>query len=170
MLRIVNTVSNRRRALAFALALVPLAAGPLAAAPQCKKVHAHLFLEVSSDPDCQSPIGLCATATVVGNLRATTDFVGLSIKPVEEPQDPPSPPSLPVVLLIGDNVFHTDHGDFFTKDSVVLSTVGAGEFAEVDFILGGTGAYTGATGVLTATGTFANGTGEGILEGEICTP
>ena len=103
---------------------------------------------------------------MVGSLRAVTDFVGLSIRQVEDP----NPPTVPVVLLLGDNVFHTDRGDFFTKDSVVLSTVGAGEFAEVDLILGGTGDYAGATGALTATGTFTNGFGEGILQGEICVP
>lgn len=165
MIRIVNTVSNRR-ALAFALALVALAAAPLAAAPHCQKVHSHIFIEPSQNTECSSPIELCATATVVGSLRATTDFVGLSIRQVEDPD----PPTVPVVLLLGDNVFHTDRGDFFTKDSVVLSTVGAGEFAEVDLILGGTGDYTGATGALTATGTFTNGFGEGILQGEICVP
>ena len=74
-----------------------------------------------------------------------------------------------MVLLTGDNVIHTSRGDIQTKDSIVLSTVGKGEFAEVDTVVGGTGIYAGATGTVTATGTFLNGVGEGITVGEICT-
>jgi hypothetical protein len=72
------------------------------------------------------------------------------------------------VQVTGDNAFHTDRGDFFTKDAIVLSTGAGGEFAEVDVVLGGTGDWRGATGVLTATGTFVDGLGEGVIEGEIC--
>lgn len=75
-----------------------------------------------------------------------------------------------MVVLTGDNTFHTGGGDFFTKDAIVLSTVGAGEFSEVDVVTGGTGEWAGATGVLIASGTFANGAGEGVIDGEICTP
>jgi hypothetical protein len=74
------------------------------------------------------------------------------------------------VQVTGDNAFHTDRGDFFTKDAIVLSTGAGGEFAEVDVVLGGTGDWQGATGVLTATGTFVDGLGEGVIEGEICVP
>jgi hypothetical protein len=73
-------------------------------------------------------------------------------------------------VLTGDNTFHTTRGDFFTKDAIVLSTVGDGEFSVVDVVVGGTGDWAGATGVVTATGTFRNGAGEGVLEGEICVP
>lgn len=160
----VTTASFSRRILVLVLALAPLAASPAAAAPNCQKVHSHLFLAASADPDCTSVIGLCAGATLQGSLQATTDFIGTSFVATVDT------PATGVVILTGDNVFHTSRGDFFTKDSIVLSTVGAGDFAEVDVVTGGTGDYAGATGVLTATGTFANGTGEGVIEGEICTP
>lgn len=150
-------------AAALVLAVSPLAAAPAVAAPQCLKVHSHLFLQANA-PTCGSAIDLCATATVQGSLNAVTDFVGTSFAPTVDT------PATGVVLLTGDNTFHTSGGDFFTKDAIVLSTVGAGEFAEVDVVTGGTGAWAGATGVLTATGTFANGTGTGVIEGEICTP
>lgn len=150
-------------ALAVVLALSPLAAAPAAAAPQCLKVHSHLFIQ-AHEPTCGSPIGLCATATLQGSLTAVTDFVGTSLVPTVDT------PATGVVLLTGDNTFHATGGDFFTKDAIVLSTVGDGEFAEVDVVTGGTGEWAGATGVLTATGTFANGTGTGVIEGEICTP
>jgi hypothetical protein len=38
----------------------------------------------------------------------------------------------------------------------------------VDTIVGGTGAYEGASGRFVATGVFANGEGEGASSGEIC--
>jgi hypothetical protein len=58
-----------------------------------------------------------------------------------------------------------------TQDAIVLRTTGAGEFAEVDTVVGGTGDWSGATGVIQATGKFtfaAGGTGE--YSGKICTP
>lgn len=148
----------------LALTFVALAAAPAAAAPRCTRVHAHLFIEAEAVPTCGSLIGLCAKATLHGSLKATTDFVGTSFQATVDT------PATAVVLLTGDNTFHTTHGDFFTKDAIVLSTVGGGEFAEVDTVVGGTGDWAGATGNLTATGTFVNGIGEGIIQGEICTP
>jgi hypothetical protein len=154
----------RKQILALALTLAPLAAVPAAAAAHCQKVHSQLLLEASADPGCTSPIGLCASAALRGSLRADTDFIGSSfVSTVDTPVSA-------VVILTGDNTFHTASGDFFTKDSIVLSTVGAGDFAEVDVVTGGTGDYAGATGTLTATGTFANGTGQGVIDGEICRP
>lgn len=60
-----------RLGLAVALSIVSLAAGPAGAAPGCKKVHSHLFLEASQNPTCGSPIGLCAGATLQGASRPT---------------------------------------------------------------------------------------------------
>ena len=159
-----RTVTTSSRALALVLALAPLAAAPAAAEPRCKKVHSHLFLEATA-PTCGSAIDLCAKATLRGGtLRAETEFVGTSFLPTVDT------PTSAVVVLTGDNTFHTRQGDFYTKDAIVLSTVGAGEFAEVDTVIGGTGEWAGATGTLTATGTFANGVGEGVIQGEICVP
>lgn len=164
MLHNVTSRSSLVKIAALALSFLPLAAAPAAAAPSCKRVHSHLFIEAEAVPTCGSPIGLCATATLHGSLRATTDFVGTSF------QETVDSAATGTVLLTGDNTFHTTGGDFFTKDAIVLSTVGNGEFAEVDTVVGGTGEWAGATGNLTATGTFVNGIGEGIIEGEICTP
>jgi hypothetical protein len=55
-----------------------------------------------------------------------------------------------------------------TKDAISLDTAGNGEFAEVDTIVGGTGLWAGYTGKLTATGTFADGSGEGTYSGLAC--
>lgn len=158
------TASKLARLFALTLVLLPLAAASAAADADCRRVRSHLTLEADPVPACGSPIGLCAAATLRGSLRATTEFVGTSFVATDDT------PATAVVLLTGDNTFHADGGDLFTKDAIVLSTVGDGEFAEVDVVVGGTGEWAGASGVLTATGTFANGVGEGILEGSICTP
>lgn len=162
MLRNAKTAAKLGPILALTLMLLPLAAGTAAADPQCRKVHSHLFIEADPTPDCGSPIFLCATATVWGSLRATTDFVGTGTETTDDTE------VTGVAILTGDNTFHTTEGDFFTKDAIVLSATG--EFAEVDVVLGGNGEWADATGVLTATGTFVNGIGEGVIEGEICVP
>ena len=57
-----------------------------------------------------------------------------------------------------------------TKDAIVLQTTGAGDFAEVDTIVGGTGEWAGTTGSITAFGKFTGAGGEGAYTGEVCTP
>ncbi|MBE7549988.1 MAG: hypothetical protein HS126_02780 [Anaerolineales bacterium] len=74
------------------------------------------------------------------------------------------------IALTGDNVIHTEKGDLFTKDAIVFRTTGAGEFGEVDTVVGGTRELTGATGVLRAVGTFTVAGGEGEYQGQICAP
>lgn len=50
-------------------------------------------------------------------------------------------------------------------------TTGAGDFAEVDTVVAGTGPWAGAGGVLRAQGTFtATAGGSGDYLGEVCTP
>ncbi len=146
------------------LMLAPLASSPAAADPACRKVHGRLFLEAEAVPTCGSPVGLCATATIRGSLKAVGSFVGTSILPTVDTA------ITGVVVVTGDNSYRTDGGEFFTKDAIVLSTVGDRDFAEVDVVTGGTGEWAGASGTFTATGTFANGAGEGFIEGEICVP
>jgi hypothetical protein len=55
-----------------------------------------------------------------------------------------------------------------TKDAIILRTTGAGDFAEVDMIVGGSGDWAGAIGTISTSGTFAAG-GEGTYTGEVCT-
>lgn len=74
-----------------------------------------------------------------GSLSAHSDFIGTSSVPTVDAA------ATGVVVLTGDNVFHTADGDFFTKDALVLNTTGDGELTEIDTIVGGTGRYAGAT-------------------------
>jgi len=79
-------------------------------------------------------------------------------------------PTTAVLLLTGDNIIHTDGGDLLTKDAIVLRTTGAGDFAEVDTVIGGTGDWTGASGQFSATGTFTSAGGAGRYAGQVCVP
>ena len=159
-----SLIANRSalKVAALVLALAALAVAPASATPSCNKVVWRVTLEATAN-SCGSAIGLCAKGNLFGNVRGTSDFVGTSFLPTVDTA------TTGVVVVTGDNVIHTSRGDVQTKDSIVLSTVGKGEFAEVDTVVGGTGDYLGATGVVTATGTFLNGVGEGITLGEICT-
>jgi hypothetical protein len=146
---------------AFALTLTVSAAAW--AEPHCRAVHSRIDLAAGA-PTCGSAIGLCAGGTLRGTLQGESSFIGTGFVPTVDTG------VTGVVVLTGDNAIHTKDGDLLTKDAIVLATTGDGEFAEVDTVVGGTGAYEGASGKFTATGTFANGTGFGVLVGEVCWP
>lgn len=153
--------NTRRAALSFAVfALV--SAGIAHAGSRCHSVHYRVTLAASTDPGCTSPIGLCATGELRGSISGTSDFIGTSFVTTVDTA------ATSTVVLTGDNVIHLRGGDLYTKDAIVLATVGVGEFAEVDTVVGGTGIYAEATGTITATGVFANGEGEGRAEGIVC--
>jgi hypothetical protein len=109
-------------------------------------------------------LGLCTNGTYKGGLKGTSIFIGSSITPTADT------PTTSVVLLTGGNRIETKHGTLMTKDAIVLRTTGAGEFAEVDTIVGGTGEWVGANGQIIASGTFTAAGGEGEYSGEICMP
>lgn len=158
-----NAFASLRRPLLAAFALTLTVSAAAWAAPNCRPVFSRLDLAAGA-PTCGSPIGLCAGGTLQGTLQAHSEFIGTSSLPTIDTG------ATGVVVLTGDNTIHARGGDLYTKDTIVLATTGAGEFSEIDTLVGGTGAYAGATGKLTGTGTFANGTGSGVLFGEICWP
>src|SRR5262249_1164285 len=133
------------------------------ASPNCRPVFSRVDLAAGA-PTCGSAIGLCAGGTLQGTLQAHSEFIGTSSVPTADTG------ATGVVVLTGDHTIHARGAAVSTKDGIVLATTGAGEFSEIDTIVGGTGAYAGATGKLTGTGTFANGTGSGVLFGEVCWP
>ncbi len=149
------------------LALVVLVAlfagaGAASAEPNCRAVHSILTLSILPKTACDSPIEFCGAGVLLGSIRAHSLFTGTSFEPTVDTG------ATGVVLLTGDNAIHTAEGDIYTKDAIVLALTGAGEFAEIDTVVGGTGAYAGATGKLIGTGTFLDGAGQGVLTGEIC--
>jgi hypothetical protein len=148
---------------AFVLTLGLAAAVPASATPVCQAIHGRVEI-AAYEPTCGSDIALCAHAMLHGTVKATSDFIGTSSVPTVDTA------TTGVVVLTGDNVFHTTDGDFFTKDAIVLNTAGDGEFTEIDTITGGTGEYAGASGYFIASGTFSQGVGVGTYVGKICWP
>jgi hypothetical protein len=155
-----------RRLLVGVAVLLPLIlAASGAEAATCKKVSGSFTLTPLTGPACTSPVGVCATGAYKGGIKASSVFTGTSlIQTVDTP-------TTAVVLLTGDNQFTSGGDTLLTKDAIVLRTSGAGDFAEVDTVIGGTGQWAGVTGVLRAQGTFtlaAGGSGDYV--GELCTP
>lgn len=150
----------RRAALALALGLLGTSAW---ADPGCRPVHGTFSLTAAEGP-CNSQIALCTTGEFRGVLNGSSEFTGTSATPNVDTA------VTAVITVTGDNVIHLRDGDVYTKDAIAFNTIGNGEFGEVDTIVGGTGAYSGASGRLLATGFFANGSGEGVYSGEICWP
>jgi len=151
----------RKNASASLFVLIFTVSAAAWARPNCLPVFSRVDLAAGA-PTCGSAIGLCAGGTLQGTLQANSDFIGTSFVSTLDTG------ATGVVVLTGDNTIHARGGDLYTKDAIVLATTGAGEFSEIDTIVGGTGVYAGATGKLNGTGTFANGLGSGVLFGEIC--
>lgn len=145
------------------MALTLASSGALAS-PKCSRVSGKFTLQTVSGPACLSPVGLCAIGSYQGDIRGTSDFTGTNLVPSVDT------PTTSVVFLTGDNLIHTDQGELLTKDAIVLRTSGAGDFAEVDTVIGGTGNFQRATGSLSAVGTFTTEGGQGRYTGEICRP
>lgn len=140
-------------------------AGSAAQAAGCQSVSGKMTLVPVSGADCASPVGVCAVGEFKGGIAGTLSFTATSVVPTADT------PTTAVVLVTGDNLITTKTGTLATKDAIAQRTTGSGDFAEVDTIVGGTDVYAGATGSLTATGTYSVETGgEARYSGEICLP
>lgn len=140
-----------------------VASGTADAHDACLRVYGQVTLTPTDPSTCNSPIGTCAVGELRGTLRGNSEFTGTSFVPTVDIASSGS------ALLTGDNAIHTRRGTLYTEDAVVLRTVGEGEFAEVDTVVGGTGDFANATGVITAYGTYDAVTGgEGTYFGTIC--
>lgn len=149
---------------ALPVLLLILVATQAIAASTCQKVKGKFTLQAITGPACNSSVGVCANGNFSGDLAGTSVFIGSSLIPSVDT------PTTGVVFLTGDTALTTKNGILLTKDAISLSTTGNGEFGEVDSIVGGTGEWAGYTGKFTATGTFINGSGDGIYSGEVCAP
>jgi hypothetical protein len=161
--RITSRWAKRAMTLMAAGSAIVIMSGAASAAPECRQIKGTFTLAPFAAPECTSPVGLCANGTYKGGLKGTSVFVGSSLTPTVDT------PATAVVLLTGDNRIETRGGTLQTKDAIVLRTSGAGEFAEVDTVVGGTGEWAGASGQIIASGTFTAAGGEGEYRGEICT-
>lgn len=112
-------------------------------------------------PACQSPIGICTSGLLTGEVEGTYDFVMTELVCGTDPLDPA------LCTYAGDSIVTTDKGTIITKDTGVMrqlpppaltSFVTTAEFVE------GTRRYKNATGVFVATGELNFLTGEAVGE------
>ncbi|MEZ4867172.1 MAG: hypothetical protein R3C14_37960 [Caldilineaceae bacterium] len=154
---------------AFALAGMALLAGSSAAYAdgRCKKVDGHYAEHIVPAPECTSPFGLCVAGDFRGDIYG--GFFGSvnSLTPTAVGE---------VLLFTTDTTIHAQignkQGDLMIKNAGAFQTAGAGNIVDLQYIVGGTGDFSGASGAIRASGAFnsATGTGESDYEGQVCLP
>jgi hypothetical protein len=113
---------------------------------------------------CGSPVGICTHGTLVGGFPSTYDFTMDTLTATTSPG---------VSSYTGHSLLSTPTGTLTGSDRGVLVAHpdGTASFVTVVQIVGGTGAYSHARGVIVAPGTlsFATGATVGSYAGAVCT-
>jgi hypothetical protein len=145
-------------ALATALTLALLLGTGRAASKgdACKPVSGHL---VENDVP---GTGLQTAGRVWGGIQAAYEFTLAGATPTGDPTIPS------LVHFVGHTVLHTKTGDIRVTDAGALDTAGAGNYADLMTVTGGTRAWAGASGQMQLVGFFANGHGEADYRGQVC--
>ncbi len=146
-----------------------------AVADDCSRVRANIETTITTE-SCTSPVGMCAVGEVTKSrlIGGTTFFTGLGLgggAVGEESVVTPAAEAGSTMTYAGKFVITTDAGTLTLKDVGVYDTAGR-PFAEFQRIIGGTGQFENATGVLFSYGMAReDGTGfRGRLRGTICWP
>jgi hypothetical protein len=140
----------------------------LGAEDQCRNVNGHFVMRAVAPTSCPSPVGLCIEGEFSGGIRGPFSVTATSFIVTADT------PTTAVVLFTGDGVIQgrvgAKRGDLFLKTSGAYLSVGTGEIVDLQFVNGGTGALTGASGSLRASGRFdpATGAGEAEYAGVVC--
>ena len=127
-------------------------------ATNCRAVNAPISTTFFVD-GCTSPTGLCTQGTISsGALQGTTSFVDLTLQPSDSGTS---------LLYTGQLTVTTDSGTVTINDYGIVDET-TGNFFELDRVVGGTGAFDGAVGLLTSQGVMT-GTGfDGTITGLVC--
>jgi len=137
---------------------VCLLAPPGARADECQEVDMTIVTTFFVK-GCRSPVGICTRGEVSpGPLAGTTRFSALSV----------TPSALPHTMdYTGKLVIKTRSGKVRIRDRGFLNET-TFVFFEFDEVVGGTGKYKGATGMLTSTGLMTRTGFAGTLSGFVC--
>ncbi len=143
-----------------ALFLVALVASG-ARADRCVPVRTTIVSTYSLGPGCASPVGVCTVGSVVSpSFAGTSRFTAMTISPGPSPD---------LLLYSGELVITTGAGTITIRDHGFLNSATA-QYLEVQQIVAGTGAYAGATGMLTSRGISTSTGYQGTLNGAVCGP
>ena len=138
----------RRLVLLLVVVAATAAGGGYALASEDAQAHGSLRSQPLVE-GCTSPSGFCTAGRASGTIEG--DFVFTAFRSV--PSDTPG-----VVLYTGEIVFQTSRGELHCQDAGAYNIgeleSGAGPFASVCTITGGTGDWAGATGHIRTHGTF----------------
>lgn len=154
---------------AAAAALATLAASGAAMAAECRSVNGHFSEQSLAGPACLSPVGVCTQGTYSGALRGDFSTVVSSFTASADT------PVTAAALFTADSTLVVRYGQrdgqLFIKNAGALRTTGNGEIVDLQVVVGGSGGFAGASGVLQASGafTFAAG-GRSEYVGVICLP
>lgn len=155
----------------FALAATALIVFAASANAQgnCRRVHGH-YEEHAVAPTCGSPVNLCIEGQFFGNLKGAFASTATALQPTGDFT------TTQVVWFSGDGVIHAQmggkQGDINFKSAGAFQTTGDGNIVDLQYITGGTGDFSGISGVIRASGTFdpVAGAGASDYEGMVCLP
>ena len=138
--------------LLLAMAALALVTATPGRAAECKNVRADIVATLTGPASTTGQI-------TSGLLKGSTSFAGAFTGPVDAT----------TLGYTGTLTITTDRGEVDITDAGVLD-VAHNVFAELDRIVGGTGRFQGASGILFISETFdpASSTFEGKVTGEVC--
>jgi hypothetical protein len=165
------SVRSRRGLAAGTVAggLLLLAAAPSGAQSACIEVRGSYIEHAVSGPDCTSPVGLCIAGEYSGGIRGAFEGAATTVTGSADT------PSTNVLFFTSDSTIQARvrgrSGTLSIKNAGTFSTADGGPIVDLQTIVGGTGALSGASGSLRAQGTFsATSGGTSHYEWTVCLP
>ncbi|MCE7986695.1 MAG: hypothetical protein DYG89_36440 [Caldilinea sp. CFX5] len=150
--------------------VVAASVSSLSTEPLCQQVKGR-YQEQIVDAECDSPVGLCfAGEYTSGAIRGTAFVKGNTLAPTADT------PTTSVVLFSSTTTVQArmggKQGELLLKNAGAFQSTGAGTIVDVQFITGGAGDFSGASGVIHASGRLdpLTGYGESAYEGTLCLP
>lgn len=148
-----------------------LAAGfvPQLAQAGCRPVNGHYSEQLLAGPTCASAVGVCIQGSYSGVLH------GSFFTQVDTFTATTDTPQTQVSLFTAGSQLHVAlagrQGTLMIRNAGAVRGAGSGEIVDVQTVVGGTGELAGASGVITAVGTFtfAEG-GRSEYGGTVCLP